>query len=215
MRMLMFSLLFLGIGCLFEILGIGLTVAMITGEMEFSLLAILGCVLMPIIFIVIGAVSLAKDLKERRTNKAIAKNGRTTYAKVVDIHDTAGVMVNGMMPHGVVVRYFDAYGRINNDMIKIEPESSHYGTISVGETLEIKELDGRCVLVRELENLPFEGSEMLIDPTVSVYGEGETLSVNCPVCGAVFNVARGGAAFCSHCGYKVRLDNDGKVMNNG
>ena len=72
--MLMFSLLFLGIGCLFEILGIGLTVAMITGEMEFSLLAILGCVLMPIIFIVIGAVSLAKDLKERRTNKAIAKN---------------------------------------------------------------------------------------------------------------------------------------------
>ncbi len=215
MRMLMFSLLFLGIGCLFEILGIGLTVAMITGEMEFSLLAILGCVLMPIIFIVIGAVSLAKDLKERRTNKAIAKNGRTTYAKVVDIHDTAGVMVNGMMPHGVVVRYFDAYGRINNDMIKIEPESSHYGTISVGETLEIKELDGRCVLVRELENLPFEGSEMLIDPTVSVYGEGETLSVNCPVCGAVVNVARGGAAFCSHCGYKVRLDNDGKVMNNG
>ena len=213
--MLMFSLLFLGIGCLFEILGIGLTVAMITGEMEFSLLAILGCVLMPIIFIVIGAVSLAKDLKERRTNKAIAKNGRTTYAKVVDIHDTAGVMVNGMMPHGVVVRYFDAYGRINNDMIKIEPESSHYGTISVGETLEIKELDGRCVLVRELENLPFEGSEMLIDPTVSVYGEGETLSVNCPVCGAVVNVARGGAAFCSHCGYKVRLDNDGKVMNNG
>ncbi|MBQ4191472.1 MAG: hypothetical protein II641_06505 [Clostridiales bacterium] len=211
----MFSLLFLGIGCLFEILGIGLTVAMITGEMEFSLLAILGCVLMPIIFIVIGAVSLAKDLKERRTNKAIAKNGRTTYAKVVDIHDTAGVMVNGMMPHGVVVRYFDAYGRINNDMIKIEPESSHYGTISVGETLEIKELDGRCVLVRELENLPFEGSEMLIDPTVSVYGEGETLSVNCPVCGAVVNVARGGAAFCSHCGYKVRLDNDGKVMNNG
>ena len=215
MRMLMFSLLFLGIGCLFEILGIGLTVAMITGEMEFSLLAILGCVLMPIIFIVIGAVSLAKDLKERRTNKAIAKNGRTTYAKVVDIHDTAGVMVNGMMPHGVVVRYFDAYGRINNDMIKIEPESSHYGTISVGETLEIKELDGRCILVRELENLPFEGSEMLIDPTVSVYGEGETLSVNCPVCGAVVNVARGGAAFCSHCGYKVRLDNDGKVMNNG
>ena len=215
MHMLMFSLLFLGIGCLFEILGIGLTVAMITGEMEFSLLAILGCVLMPIIFIVIGAVSLAKDLKERRTNKAIAKNGRTTYAKVVDIHDTAGVMVNGMMPHGVVVRYFDAYGRINNDMIKIEPESSHYGTISVGETLEIKELDGRCVLVRELENLPFEGSEMLIDPTVSVYGEGETLSVNCPVCGAVVNVARGGAAFCSHCGYKVRLDNDGKVMNNG
>ena len=215
MRMLMFSLLFLGIGCLFEILGIGLTVAMITGEMEFSLLAILGCVLMPIIFIVIGAVSLAKDLKERRTNKAIAKNGRTTYAKVVDIHDTAGVMVNGMMPHGVVVRYFDANGRINNDMIKIEPESSHYGTISVGETLEIKELDGRCVLVRELENLPFEGSEMLIDPTVSVYGEGETLSVNCPVCGAVVNVARGGAAFCSHCGYKVRLDNDGKVMNNG
>ena len=213
--MLMFSLLFLGIGCLFEILGIGLTVAMITGEMEFSLLAILGCVLMPIIFIVIGAVSLAKDLKERRTNKAIAKNGRTTYAKVVDIHDTAGVMVNGMMPHGVVVRYFDAYGRINNDMIKIEPESSHYGTISVGETLEIKELDGRCVLVRELENLPFEGSEMLIDPTVSVYGEGETLSVNCPVCGAVVNVASGGAAFCSHCGYKVRLDNDGKVMNNG
>ena len=213
--MLMFSLLFLGIVCLFEILGIGLTVAMITGEMEFSLLAILGCVLMPIIFIVIGAVSLAKDLKERRTNKAIAKNGRTTYAKVVDIHDTAGVMVNGMMPHGVVVRYFDAYGRINNDMIKIEPESSHYGTISVGETLEIKELDGRCVLVRELENLPFEGSEMLIDPTVSVYGEGETLSVNCPVCGAVVNVARGGAAFCSHCGYKVRLDNDGKVMNNG
>ena len=213
--MLMFSLLFLGIGCLFEILGIGLTVAMITGEMEFSLLAILGCVLMPIIFIVIGAVSLAKDLKERRTNKAIAKNGRTTYAKVVDIHDTAGVMVNGMMPHGVVVRYFDAYGRINNDMIKIEPESSHYGTISVGETLEIKELDGRCVLIRELENLPFEGSEMLIDPTVSVYGEGETLSVNCPVCGAVVNVARGGAAFCSHCGYKVRLDNDGKVMNNG
>ena len=213
--MLMFSLLFLGIGCLFEILGIGLTVAMITGEMEFSLLAILGCVLMPIIFIVIGAVSLAKDLKERRTNKAIAKNGRTTYAKVVDIHDTAGVMVNGMMPHGVVVRYFDAYGRINNDVIKIEPESSHYGTISVGETLEIKELDGRCVLVRELENLPFEGSEMLIDPTVSVYGEGETLSVNCPVCGAVVNVARGGAAFCSHCGYKVRLDNDGKVMNNG
>ena len=80
---------------------------------------------------------------------------------------------------------------------------------------EIKELDGRCVLVRELENLPFEGSEMLIDPTVSVYGEGETLSVNCPVCGAVVNVARGGAAFCSHCGYKVRLDNDGKVMNNG
>lgn len=215
MHMLMFSLLFLGIGCLFEILGIGLTVAMITGEMEFSLLAILGCVLMPIIFIVIGAVSLAKDLKERRTNKAIAKNGRTTYAKVVDIHDTAGVMVNGMMPHGVVVRYFDAYGRINNDMIKIEPESSHYGTISVGETLEIKELDGRCVLVRELENLPFEGSEMLIDPTVSVYGEGETMSVNCPVCGAVINVARGGAAFCSHCGYKVRLDNDGKVMNNG
>lgn len=215
MHMLMFSLLFLGIGCLFEILGIGLTVAMITGEMEFSLLAILGCVLMPIIFIVIGAVSLAKDLKERRTNKAIAKNGRTTYAKVVDIHDTAGVMVNGMMPHGVVVRYFDAYGRINNDMIKIEPESSHYGTISVGETLEIKELDGRCVLVRELENLPFEGSEMLIDPTVSVYGEGETQSVNCPVCGAVVNVARGGAAFCSHCGYKVRLDNDGKVMNNG
>lgn len=215
MRMLMFSLLFLGIGCLFEILGIGLTVAMITGEMEFSLLAILGCVLMPIIFIVIGAVSLAEDLKERRTNKAIAKNGRTTYAKVVDIHDTAGVMVNGMMPHGVVVRYFDAYGRINNDMIKIEPESSHYGTISVGETLEIKELDGRCVLVRELENMPFEGSEMLIDPTVSVYGEGETLSVNCPVCGAVVNVARGGAAFCSHCGYKVRLDNDGKVMNNG
>lgn len=215
MHMLMFSLLFLGIGCLFEILGIGLTVAMITGEMEFSLLAILGCVLMPIIFIVIGAVSLAKDLKERRTNKAIAKNGRTTYAKVVDIHDTAGVMVNGMMPHGVVVRYFDAYGRINNDMIKIEPESSHYGTISVGETLEIKELDGRCVLVRELENLPFEGSEMLIDPTVSVYGEGETLSVNCPVCGAVVNVAKGGAAFCSHCGYKVRLDNDGKVMNNG
>ena len=236
--MLMFSLLFLGIGCLFEILGIGLTVAMITGEMEFSLLAILGCVLMPIIFIVIGAVSLAKDLKERKANKAIAKNGRTTYAKVVDIHDTAGVMVNGMMPHGVVVRYFDAYGRINNDMIKIEPESSHYGTISVGETLaikelkiepesshygtisvgetlEIKELDGRCVLVRELENLPFEGSEMLIDPTVSVYGEGETLSVNCPVCGAVVNVARGGAAFCSHCGYKVRLDNDGKVMNNG
>ena len=192
MHMLMFSLLFLGIGCLFEILGIGLTVAMITGEMEFSLLAILGCVLMPIIFIVIGAVSLAKDLKERRTNKAIAKNGRTTYAKVVDIHDTAGVMVNGMMPHGVVVRYFDAHGRINNDMIKIEPES-----------------------VRELENLPFEGSEMLIDPTVSVYGEGETLSVNCPVCGAVVNVARGGAAFCSHCGYKVRLDNDGKVMNNG
>lgn len=215
MHMLMFSLLFLGIGCLFEILGIGLTVAMITGEMEFSLLAILGCVLMPIIFIVIGAVSLAKDLKERRSNKAIAKNGRTTYAKVVDIHDTAGVMVNGMMPHGVVVRYFDAYGRINNDMIKIEPESSHYGTISVGETLEIKELDGRCVLVRELENLPFEGSEMLIDPTVSVYGEGETMSVNCPVCGAVINVARGGAAFCSHCGYKVRLDNDGKVMNNG
>lgn len=215
MHMLMFSLLFLGIGCLFEILGIGLTVAMITGEMEFSLLAILGCVLMPIIFIVIGAVSLAKDLKERRTNKAIAKNGRTTYAKVVDIHDTAGVMVNGMMPHGVVVRYFDAYGRINNDMIKIEPESSHYGTISVGETLEIKEMDGRCVLVRELENLPFEGSEMLIDPTVSVYGEGETQSVNCPVCGAVVNVARGGAAFCSHCGYKVRLDNDGKVMNNG
>ena len=211
----MFSLLFLGIGCLFEILGIGLTVAMVTGEMEFSLLAILGCVLMPIIFIVIGAVSLAKDLKERRTNKAIAKNGRTTYAKVVDIHDTAGGMVNGMMPHGVVVRYFDAYGRINNDMIKIEPESSHYGTISVGETLEIKGLDGRCVLVRELENLPFEGSEMLIDPTVSVYGEGETLSVNCPVCGAVVNVARGGAAFCSHCGYKVRLDNDGKVMNNG
>lgn len=215
MHMLMFSLLFLGIGCLFEILGIGLTIAMITGEMEFSLLAILGCVLMPIIFIVIGAVSLAKDLKERRTNKAIAKNGRTTYAKVVDIHDTAGVMVNGMMPHGVVVRYFDEHGRINNDMIKIEPESSHYGTISVGETLEIKELDGRCVLVRELENLPFEGSEMLIDPTVSVYGEGETLSVNCPVCGAVVNVARGGAAFCSHCGYKVRLDNDGKVMNNG
>lgn len=215
MRMLMFSLLFLGIGCLFEILGIGLTVAMITGEMEFSLLAILGCVLMPIIFIVIGAVSLAKDLKERKANKAIAKNGRTTYAKVVDIHDTAGVMVNGMMPHGVVVRYFDSHGRINNDMIKIEPESSHYGTISVGETLEIKELDGRCVLIRELENLPFEGSEMLIDPTVSVYGEGETLSVNCPVCGAVVNVARGGAAFCSHCGYKVRLDNDGKVMNNG
>ncbi len=215
MHMLMFSLLFLGIGCLFEILGIGLTVAMITGEMEFSLLAILGCVLMPIIFIVIGAVSLAKDLKERKANKAIAKNGRTTYAKVVDIHDTTGVMVNGMMPHGVVVRYFDAHGRINNDMIKIEPESSHYGTISVGETLEIKELDGRCVLVRELENLPFEGSEMLIDPTVSVYGEGETSSVNCPVCGAVVNVARGGAAFCSHCGYKVRLDNDGKVMNNG
>jgi hypothetical protein len=120
-----------------------------------------------------------------------------------------------MMPHGVVVRYFDAHGRINNDMIKIEPESSHYGTISVGETLEIKELDGRCVLVRELENLPFEGSEMLIDPTVSVYGEGETMSVNCPVCGAVVNVARGGAAFCSHCGYKVRLDNDGKLMNNG
>ena len=156
-----------------------------------------------------------EDMPERKANKAIAKNGRTTYAKVVDIHDTAGVMVNGMMPHGVVVRYFDAHGRINNDMIKIEPESSHYGTISVGETLEIKELDGRCVLVRELENLPFEGSEMLIDPTVSVYGEGETMSVNCPVCGAVVNVARGGAAFCSHCGYKVRLGNDGKVMNNG
>ncbi len=214
MHMLMFSLLFLGIGCLFEILGIGLTVAMITGEMEFSLIAILGTVLMPVIFIVIGAVSLAKYLKERKANRAVVKNGRTTYAKVVDIHDTAGVMVNGMMPHGVVVRYFDSYGRINNDMIKIEPESSHYGTISVGETLEIKELDGRCILVRELENTDFEGSEMLIDPTVSVYGEGETLSVNCPVCGAVVNVARGGAAFCSHCGYKVRMDEDGRIINN-
>lgn len=214
MRMLMFSLLFLGIGCLFEILGIGLTVAMITGETDFSLIAVLGFGLMPIIFIVIGAVSLAKYLKERKANRAVVKNGRTTYAKVVDIHDTAGVMVNGMMPHGVVVRYFDAQGRINNDMIKIEPESSHYGTISVGETLEIKELDGKCVLVRELENTDFEGSEMLIDPTVSVYGEGETLSVNCPVCGAIVNVARGGAAFCSHCGYKVRMGTDGKIINN-
>lgn len=26
-------------------------------------------------------------------------------------------------------------------------------------------------------------------------------------------VARGGAAFCSHCGYKIRLSDDGKIEN--
>lgn len=212
--MFMFSAIFLGIGILFEVIGIGMCVAMATGDLDFNWLIIACFVLMPVIFIVIGARSMAMYLKERKAKTNVSKNGRTTYAKVVDIHDTAGVMVNGMMPHGVVVRYFDAQGRINNDMIKIEPESSHYGTISVGETLEIKELDGKCVLVRELENTDFEGSEMLIDPTVSVYGEGETLSVNCPVCGAIVNVARGGAAFCSHCGYKVRMGTDGKIINN-
>ena len=169
---------------------------------------------MPLIFIFIGAMSLIKFLKERKEITDIRKNGRKTYAKVIRIEDTAGIMVNGMMPHGVIVRYFDSQGRINNDMIKVEPEDKHYGTVFEGETLEIAELDGQCVLLRELENLPFEGSEMLIDPTVSVYGEGETSSVNCPVCGAIVNVARGGAAFCSHCGYKVRLSVDGKIENN-
>ena len=211
--MLMFSVIFLGIGLLFEFIGIGMTVAMICGGMDFNFLVIGGFVLMPLIFIFIGASSLIKYLKEKKEVTDIRKNGRKTYAKVIRIEDTAGIMVNGMMPHGVIVRYFDSQGRINNDMIKIEPEDKHYGTVFEGETLEIAELDGQCVLLRELENLPFEGSEMLIDPTVSVYGEGETSSVNCPVCGAIVNVARGGAAFCSHCGYKVRLSAEGKIEN--
>ena len=211
--MLMFSVIFLGIGLLFEFIGIGMVFAMIMGEMDFNFLVIGGFVLMPIIFIFIGAVSLIKYLKERKENTDIRKNGRKTYAKVIRVEDTAGIMVNGMMPHGVIVRYFDSQGRINNDMIKVEPEDKHYGTVFEGETLEIAELDGQCVLIRELENLSFEGSEILIDPTVSVYGEGVTSSVNCPVCGAIVNAARGGAAFCSHCGYKVRLSAEGKIEN--
>ena len=209
--MFMFSALFLGIGILFECIGIGMCVAMATGGLDFNWLIIACFVLMPVIFIFIGARSLAGYLKERKAHSSIVKNGRTTYAKVISVKDTSGIMVNGMMPHGVSIRYFDAQGRINNDTIKIEPEDSHYDTISVGETLEIKELDGKCILVRELENFAFEGSEMLIDPTVSVYGEGETLSVNCPSCGSLVNVAKGGAAFCSHCGYKVRMSADGKI----
>lgn len=211
--MLMFSLLFLGIGLLFEFIGIGMCVAMATGGMDFNWLVVACFVLMPIIFIVIGAISLSKDLKERSAKRNVAKNGRTTYAKVFDIRTTAGVEINGMMPEGIHIRYFDAQGRINNDMIKIEADDSHYGTISIGETLEIKELEGKCILVRELENLPFEGSDVLIDPTISAYGEGATNGVVCPSCGGLVNIAPGGAAFCSHCGFKIRLGADGKIEN--
>ena len=28
-------------------------------------------------------------------------------------------------------------------------------------------------------------------------------------------IAKGGAAFCSHCGYKIRLSEDGKIVNPG
>ena len=211
--MFLFSFIFLGIGILFELAGIGFIIAMATGMMDFNFFFILGFAVMPVLFIVIGAVSLSKCLKERKELKDIAKNGRTTYAKVVGIKDTAGIIVNGMRPHGISIRYFDAQGRINNDMIKIDADQPHYDTISVGETLEISELNGKCIILRELENLPFEGSEMLIDMTVSVYGEGETTGVTCPSCGGQVNVAKGRAAFCSHCGYKIRLSEDGKIEN--
>ena len=211
--MFLFSVLFLSIGILFELIGIGMIIAMATGAMDTGIVFVAAFGVMPIIFIVIGAISLSKYLKERKALKSVAKNGRKTYAKVIGIKDTAGIMVNGMMPHGVTVRYFDANGRINNDTIKVEPGATHYDTISVGETLEISEFEGKCIILRELENTPFEGSEMLIDPTVSVYGEGETTGVICPSCGAQVNVAKGGASFCSHCGYKIRLSEDGKMEN--
>lgn len=213
--MFLFSVIFLGIGILFELIGIGMVIAMVTGAMDFNFILVVGFAFMPVIFIVIGAVALSRYLKERKLIKNVAKRGRTTYAKVIGVKDTAGVVVNGMMPHGVAVRYFDANGRINNDTIKVEPGDPHYDTISVGETLEISEFEGKCIILRELENLPFEGSEMLIDPTVSVYGEGETTGTICPSCGAQVNVAKGGASFCSHCGYKIRLSEDGKIENPG
>ena len=37
--------------------------------------------------------------------------------------------------------------------------------------------------------------------------------INCPSCGGLVNVAPGCAAFCSHCGFKVRLDAEGKIVN--
>lgn len=208
--MLLFSVIFLGIGCLFELLGIIFICMALFGADMPILLGILFC-LIPIIFIAIGGVTLRMELKKRKQLKSIADNGRKINGIVSNIKTTSGIIVNDMHPLAISVRYFDTAGKICTASTVVEPMTEFYDQVNIGETLEISELNGRIIILRNLRNYSFPGSEMLKDTTVSTYNEGATFAASCPNCGAQTMVARGSATVCAYCGRKIRMAEDGRV----
>ncbi len=56
--MFLFSVLFLSIGILFELIGIGMIIAMATGAMDFSIVFVAAFGVMPIIFFVIAVLGV-------------------------------------------------------------------------------------------------------------------------------------------------------------
>ena len=111
---IIFGSIFGGIGALFTIIGIIMTVnleALIASPNSSGDVTILPIIFtgLGLLFLIIGVPFILHDIKVSKNKKRIIAEGYFIYAKVVEIRPNYAVRINGIHPYIVECQYNDPY----------------------------------------------------------------------------------------------------------
>lgn len=157
-------------------------------------------VLIPLLFVVLGAAFIIGVYITIANKKKIAKLGKKYSAKIYGYVENTSYTVNGAYTMNTKVHFFDDNG-IEREVILPTSFSRGSDTYPIGMTIDIFEYNGKYSYdpksVRD-EILPRE-YELMDDKPVEPEKTSLT-SVICNCCGASYQAAKGYSNKCPYCG---------------
>ena len=162
------------------------------------------------IFALVGGIFFFIGIALTRGGRRILREGEPFQGKIFDYDYDHSVTMNGAPLLVLVVRYFDADGRIREALVPTG--TAGRARFPLGATVSFRLLDGKAALEGKPGSDPLPDEYRLLQGGIDVGGTAPTVGVHCPNCNAVVNVPMGLGAPCPYCGTMIRVDEKGQVL---
>lgn len=200
------------LGLLFVAIGIVVFVISIAVRSAFYMQ---GSILFGLFFLVIfggiGGFFARMGIKNLHSDDKVLEEGETCLGKIFRYEADHSLTMNGRPLLVLVIRYFDHNGVIRETEVKTG--SIDETAYPIGATVAFKLWNGTAALVKgSVSDTALAGEENLMNPDFDPKGIHSSVSIICPGCGAPVVVPLGMSQFCTYCGRKLSLDQNGKLI---
>jgi len=160
----------------------------------------LSVTVIPLLFVVVGAVFLLGVAAAMAGKKKIVKKGRRYAAKIYGYVENSTLTVNGQFTVNIKVHYFDE-NHVEREAILPTSFTKGSDMYPIGMTIDIFEYRGRFDFdPKSVRNEILPGEAELMDDKPVEPEKLRLIAVSCPNCGSNFQAAAGYSSKCPYCG---------------
>lgn len=184
---------------IFLIMGIGYIA--LGSAIFFTFLAVgtITMALIPLLFMVAGAVFVAVVLYGLHKKKNIIRHGTKYPAKIYGYVENTSYTVNGNFTMNVKARYFDK-NHVEREAILPTSFTQGSSQYPIGMTIDIYEYRGEFGFDElSVRNEVLPGEPELMDDKLMDPSKVKMVAIVCPNCGASFQAAKGYSNKCPYC----------------